>query len=108
MTNYYFILGSPKFLLDAEPTEEVLRERTQSYFKNSNKFLDFWILKNPKFIKFLRLEKVFKNALENNSIAFVSTNKNFILWLKLRLNNVLIGKIQVSEVNNGKDSPFYT
>ena len=87
---YYFIIGSHDFLLKEEPLEEVLRERAQ-YYNRNNKELDFWILLNPPFLSSKPFEKV-KNMVPDNCVAILSTNKLFITWLKLRLNNVLSGE----------------
>lgn len=86
---YYFIIASKNFLYNEEPLEEILRERVQNYTKKGKR-LNFWIVPNPGFLKnpiFLDLDK----KVPKNSVAIVSTEKTFITWLKLRLNNVAIG-----------------
>jgi hypothetical protein len=88
---YYFILASDNFLFRQEPLEEILRERVQNYNKKK-KLLNFWIIKNPEFIKYLEDINV-----PENCVAVVSTEKTFITWLKLRLNNVMIGNFSISK-----------
>ena len=90
---YYFIIGSENFLFNQEPLEEVLRERVQNYNKKG-KLLNFWIVPNPDFLK----DPVFidiKNNSPKNPVAILSTEKTFITWLKLRLNNVAIGSFDM-------------
>ena len=89
---YFFILGSQKFLLMEEPLEEILRERIQ-YYQSIKKNLDFWLLPSPKFLNLVQL-KTIKQSCSTKNIAIVSTNKIFITWLKLRLNNVSLGEFE--------------
>nr|YP_010444216.1 Ycf54 [Fibrocapsa japonica]UTE95103.1 Ycf54 [Fibrocapsa japonica] len=88
--NYYYIIGSQKFLLQQEPLEEVLRERTKNYNKRK-RCLDFWVLLNPKFLFSVKSKKI-KEKCPENPIAIISTNKIFTIWLKLRFQNVVWGK----------------
>jgi hypothetical protein len=94
---YYFILGSQNFLLMEEPLEEILRERIQ-YYKSIKKNLDFWLLPCPKFLNLLELKDL-KKICPNKNLAIVSTNKIFITWLKLRLNNVFLGEFEGPSAN---------
>lgn len=89
-TKYYFLLASQEFLISKEPLEEVLRERTQYYTKTKTN-IDFWLLPSPNFAELGRY-KFIKDRFSQNSLAIVSTNKVFITWLKLRLNQVFIGE----------------
>lgn len=89
-TKYYFIVASKQFLITEEPLEEVLRERIQ-YYRVTKKRIDFWLLPKPTFLQSKLYENLTKQ-LPENCLAIVSTNKIFITWLKLRLNNVFIGK----------------
>ena len=50
MITYYFAIASQDFLLQEEPVEEILRERTQ-YYTIINKPIDFWLIKDPSFLK---------------------------------------------------------
>jgi len=89
---YYFILASEDFFLTDEPFEEVLRERSH-YNSNENKPNDFWIISNPEFVK--NYSKEITKFVDNNSrnlMSIVSTNLDFIYWLKLRYQNVVIGE----------------
>lgn len=86
--NYYFLLFSQKSILTNQVLEEILRERSNSYFLR-NKISDFWILISPKFLS------NFKQYLDKSSFlitneknfygVIISSNKDFIEWLKLRL-----------------------
>ena len=92
MTTYYYILASQKFLLEEEPFEEVLRERTRNY-QDKNKEIDFWLVKQPAFLDSPELAEV-KAKCPQPSVAVISTNSQFITWLKLRLEYVLQGEFQ--------------
>lgn len=88
---YYFIAASKDFLFCEEPLEEVLRERA-NYYSSQQKTNDFWILTNPDFIN--KYSKEFSNFLPSSSdsiISVVSTDQDFIYWLKLRYQNVVSG-----------------
>ncbi len=50
MKKYFFVAASEKFLTVEEPLEEILKERERNY-KENNKEIDFWLLKNPSFLK---------------------------------------------------------
>ena len=50
MTTYFFVAASEKFLTIEEPIEEILKERMRNY-KENNKEIDFWLLKNPSFLQ---------------------------------------------------------
>ena len=90
LVKYYFVVASKQFLITEEPLEEVLRERIQ-YYRRSKKRIDFWLLPEPKFLEAKNFKHI-KNKFPKDSLAIVSTNKIFITWLKLRLNNVFIGE----------------
>lgn len=89
---YYFAIATKEFWFDLEAVEEVLRERTHFYNSN-NKQIDFWILENPAFLESYKneLEKLTPEKLSNNLVAIVSTDSDFIYWLKLRYQNVISG-----------------
>ena len=90
LTKYYFIIASKQFLVTEEPMEEVLRERIQ-YYRRTQKRIDFWLLPAPKFLQAKNYNNI-TTKLPKNCLAIVSTNKIFITWLKLRLNNVFVGE----------------
>lgn len=90
MTTYYYVLASQKFLLEEEPFAEVLKERTRDY-REKNKEIDFWLVKQPAFLDAPELAEVKAKAPARN-VAVISTQKSFIVWLKLRLEYVLTGE----------------
>ena len=92
MQTYYYILASQKFLLEEEPLEEVLRERTRNYHENE-KEIDFWLVKQPAFLEASPMASI-KAKCPQPAVAIISTNPQFITWLKLRLEYVLTGEFQ--------------
>ncbi len=89
-TTYYYLLASQKFLLEEEPLDEVLRERTRHY-QEQEKAIDFWLIKQPAFLDVPALASV-KAQCPQPAAAIVSTDKTLITWLKLRLEYVLTGE----------------
>ena len=90
MKKYYFVAASEKFLTVEEPLEEILKERRRNYNEN-NKEIDFWLIKKPLFLH----SKIFsdlKNKIPKPQAAVISTDKKFILFLKLRLEFVAFGE----------------
>jgi hypothetical protein len=100
---YNYLLMSQKSLLKNEVIEELLRERAHSY-SIRNKNVDFWLLISPNFIyetnilnsikksNFYKREKELISSvkiLEKNNFNFfaslISTDANFIRWIKLRI-----------------------
>ena len=92
MTTYYYVLASQKFLLEEEPFEEVLKERTRHY-QDTNQEIDFWLVKQPAFLEAPELADV-KSQCPQPCVAVISTNESFITWLRLRLEYVLTGKFE--------------
>lgn len=92
MTTYYYVLASQRFLVEEEPLEEVLRERTRDYHEKE-KELDFWLIKQPAFLEAPEMREI-KNQCPQPAAAMISTNPQFITWLKLRLEHVLTGQFQ--------------
>ncbi len=92
MQTYYYVLASQKFLLEEEPLEEVLQERTRNYEEN-NKEIDFWLIKDPDFLNSPEFAEI-KAKCPQPAAAIVSTDKQFITWLKLRLEYVITGEFQ--------------
>lgn len=92
MQTYYYILASQRFLLEEEPLEEVLRERTRDY-REKEKTIDFWLVKQPAFMEAPEMQVV-KAQCPQPAAAIISTNSDFIAWLKLRLEYVLKGEFQ--------------
>lgn len=92
MTTYYYVVASKKFLFDDEPTEEVLRERTRHY-QEQEKEIDFWAIVQPAFLDAPELAAV-KAQCPHPAAAIISTNAQFITWLKLRLEFVSTGQFE--------------
>ncbi len=92
MQTYYYVLASQKFLTEEEPMDEVLRERTRHYHEQE-KEIDFWLIKQPAFLEAPNLAAV-KSQCPQPAAAIISTNEQFITWLKLRLEYVLTGEFQ--------------
>ena len=92
MTTYFFVAASEKFLTVEEPLEEILKERTRNY-KENNKEIDFWLLKNPSFLKSSKLLDL-SAKIPNNPAAVISTDKKFITFLKLRLEFAAVGEFE--------------
>ena len=92
MHTYYYVLASQHFLIEEEPLEEVLKERTRNY-KDNNKEIDFWLVKQPAFLEAAEFAAV-KAQCPQPAAALISTNPQFITWLKLRLEYVIKGEFQ--------------
>lgn len=96
MYNYYFAIASKSFLIDKEPLEEILRERTNHY-RSINKDIDFWFIVNPDFINMPSFQNL-KRQLKTPAAAIVSFDEQFIQWLKLRIGFVAIGTFQTNDL----------
>jgi len=92
MTTYFFVTASEKFLTVEEPLEEILKERNRNY-KENNKEIDFWLLKNPSFLKTTQFVNL-KSKIPSPPAAVLSTDKKFITFLKLRLEFVAVGEFE--------------
>ena len=92
MTTYYFVAASEKFLTVEEPIEEILRERMRNYREN-NKEIDFYLLKNPSFLQTTQFADL-KAKIPSPPAVILSTDKKFITFLKLRLEFVAVGKFE--------------
>lgn len=92
MTTYYYAVASQKYMLEEEPTEEVLKERTRHY-QEQEKERDFWLILQPAFLDAPELAAV-KAKCPQPAAAIVSTNPQFITWLKLRLEYVATGQFE--------------
>jgi len=102
MTTYYFVTASDRFLFLEEPTDEVIKERIRNYQENE-KEIDFWVVKEPAFLSLPGLEGI-KAQVPTPAAAIVSTNKSFITWLKLRLEFVITGEFEASDVTSATAS----
>jgi len=92
MTTYFFVAASEKFLTVEEPIEEILKERMRNY-KENNKEIDFWLLKNPSFLQTTQFAEL-KAKIPYTPAVVLSTDKKFITFLKLRLEFVAVGKFE--------------
>ncbi|WP_414562652.1 MULTISPECIES: MgPME-cyclase complex family protein [unclassified Anabaena] len=92
MQTYYYVLASQQFLIQEEPTDEVLKERTR-YYHEQEKEIDFWLVKQPAFLEAPEMANIKANC-PKPAAAIISTNSQFITWLKLRLEYVVTGEFQ--------------
>ncbi len=92
MKTYFFVAASEKFLTVEEPIEEILKERIRNY-KENNKEIDFWLLKNPSFLHSTQFADL-KAKIPSPAAAILSTDKKFITFLKLRLEFVAVGEFE--------------
>jgi len=92
MTTYFFVAASEKFLTVEEPIEEILKERMRNY-KENNKEIDFWLLKNPSFLQTAQFVDL-KAKNPSTPAAILSKDKKFITFLKLRLEFVAVGEFE--------------
>ncbi|MFH7029754.1 MAG: MgPME-cyclase complex family protein [Heteroscytonema crispum UTEX LB 1556] len=92
MQTYYYVLASQHFLVEEEPIAEVLKERTRHYHEQE-KEIDFWLVKQPAFLEAPQMAEI-KAKCPQPAAAIISTNPQFITWLKLRLEYVITGEFQ--------------
>lgn len=92
MKTYYYLLASQRFLLEEEPFDEVLKERIRHYHEQE-KEIDFWLVKQPAFLEAPEMAKI-KRECPQPAVAVISTNPQFITWLKLRLEFVTTGEFK--------------
>ncbi len=92
MTTYFFVAASERFLTIEEPLEEILKERVRNY-KDNNKEIDFWLVKNPSFLQTSQFEDL-RAKIPIPPAAVLSTDKKFITFLKLRLEFVAVGEFE--------------
>jgi hypothetical protein len=97
MSTYYYVLASQRFLMEEEPLEEVLRERTR-HFQEQEKAIDFWLVPQPAFLETPEMSAV-KAKCPQPAAAIISTDKGWITWLKLRLEYVLTGEFSANSQN---------
>ena len=90
MTTYFFVAASEKFLTVEEPLDEILNERMRNY-KENNKEIDFWLLKNPSFLQTTQFADL-KAKIPSTPAVVLSTDKKFITFLKIRLEFVAVGE----------------
>ena len=81
---YYTLLIPGKTFFQFETFEELLREHVNLYFLK-NKPLDFWLIFEPKFINNILNEDLEKDIKAKKYVCLLSTSKDFIDWIQLRL-----------------------
>ena len=91
MQTYYVILASQGFLA-GEALDEVLKERNR-YYQEQEKEIDFWLVHQPAFLEAPEMAAL-KNQCPQPATAVISTNPQFVNWLKLRLEFVITGEFQ--------------
>jgi Protein of unknown function (DUF2488) len=92
MQTYYYIVASKRFLREEEPLDEVIAERIRNY-EEQGKEIDFWFIDRPAFLDAPELASV-KAKVPQPASAIISTNPQFVTWLKLRLEFVATGEFQ--------------
>jgi Protein of unknown function (DUF2488) len=92
MQTYYYLVASQRFLREEEDLNEVFAERVRNYHEQE-KEVDFWIVDRPAFLDAPELANV-KAKIPQPATGIISTNRQFITWLKLRLEFVAIGEFQ--------------
>jgi len=92
MTTYFFVAASEKFLTLEDPLDEILKERMRNY-KENNKEIDFWLLKNPSFLQTTQFADL-KTKIPSTPAVVLSTDKKFITFLKLRLEFDAVGEFE--------------
>ncbi len=92
MQTYYYVVASRKFLREEEDLNEVFNERIRNY-QEQGKEIDFWLIDRPAFLDAPELASV-KAKVPQPATGIVSTDKQFITWLKLRLEFVATGEFQ--------------
>ena len=70
-----------------------IRDRRTRNYKENNKEIDFWLLKNPSFLKSSKFVDLWKK-ISSPPAAVISTDKKFITFLKLRLEFVAVGEFK--------------
>ncbi len=92
MQTYHFVVASRRFLLEEEPISEIFKER-QRHYHEQEKALDFWLVENPAFLAAAEFAAL-KAQIPQPAAAVISTDPQFIRWLKLRLEHVALGEFQ--------------
>jgi len=89
-TTYHFVAASETFLTVEEPLEEVLRERVR-FYQEQDKTIDFWLVTRPAFLEAPELASLAARV-PRPAAAVMSTDAQFIAFLKLRLEFVATGQ----------------
>lgn len=92
---YHFLVANAKFMLDEEEHfQEQLAEKLRLYGERDME-QDFWLVVEPKFID--RFPDITKR-LKRPAAALVSTDGNWITFMKLRLDRVLQGQFDAESI----------
>jgi hypothetical protein len=86
---YYFVAAGQSFF-DSEPLDEVLEERTR-YYSEHQKPIDFFYVLRPAFLQSPAFTAL-SSQLPSPAASVISTDPQFILWLKVRLTFVESGE----------------
>lgn len=92
---FYYVVASQAFM-ESEPLAEVLEERTRNYHERE-KPLDFFYVEAPACFEAEPLRQTVVK-LDQPLAAVISTDQNFIRWLRLRLEFVVIGEFEADSV----------
>ena len=90
--SFHFIVANANYMLNDENTEhfpELLRERRR-HFAEKGREIDFWIVPNPAFLDQLAIS----SKVQQPSCALVSTDREWIVFMKLRLDRVIRGELR--------------
>lgn len=105
MGKYYYLFLPQVFLAKNEVFEELLRERV-NYYIEKNRPIDFWIIPSPLY--FLESMTIVSSDNLSNYLAIISTNEEFILWIKLRIGFITsINRLTITENLEKKDLKLY-
>lgn len=102
MSQTYYFLAASKSFIEAEPLDEVLRERTRNYGEQG-KAIDFYYIEQPAFLNNPELSDL-SAKLDRPAVAVISTDPKMIRWLRLRLEFVETGEFQAASVEEAKRS----
>jgi hypothetical protein len=85
MKTYYYLVASQRFLLEEEPLDEVLKERTRHYHEQE-KEIDFWLVKQPAFLEAPQMAEV-KQACPSTlrSHNFYESSVHYLVKAALRI-----------------------
>lgn len=93
MTTYYYLVASEKFLTsDSENLHEILEERVR-FYSEKNQEIDFWFIKQPAFLDAPEFKEI-KAQCPQPAAAVISLDRQWITFLKLRLEYVITGEFE--------------
>lgn len=96
MANTYYFLAASAAFFKEHIVSEILEERTSNY-KHKNKEIDFWHIEEPRFLENSQFNDLRRRCPQPVGVI-VSSDGQFILWLKHRLQYVATGQFDASEV----------